>query len=354
MRPSTSVICGGRSSSPRADWGRVSPEPDGRRRRRSRRRASSGEGWHEGPGTPHAEVVALRAAGTAARGATSTAPWSPAITWAGRRRARARSIEAGVARAIVAAGDPNPLVDGRGFDQPARGGHRGRGRRPGGAGPEAERGVRTPRRDGTPVRHPEDGRVARRQDGRRGRVVPLDHGRGGARGRRTACAPRRTRSWSGRAPRSPTIPRSRSATLRLPRPAAAPRRGRRVAAASPADGRVFDGSAPTLVATTDARPRAAVDGVDGRRSRGRSRSSRTGPEASRLPDLLAHLGKRDVQGVLLEGGATLAWSFVRARPDRPGRAVPGAQAGRRRRRARACSWARGSPRSIGRARAPAS
>jgi diaminohydroxyphosphoribosylaminopyrimidine deaminase/5-amino-6-(5-phosphoribosylamino)uracil reductase len=32
-----------------------------------------------------------------------------------------------------------------------------------------------------------------------------------------------------------------------------------------------------------------------------------------LPDLLAHLGKRDVQGVLLEGGATLAWSFVERR-----------------------------------------
>ena len=32
-----------------------------------------------------------------------------------------------------------------------------------------------------------------------------------------------------------------------------------------------------------------------------------------LPDLLAHLGKRDVQGVLLEGGATLAWSFVEQR-----------------------------------------
>ena len=28
---------------------------------------------------------------------------------------------------------------------------------------------------------------------------------------------------------------------------------------------------------------------------------------------MAHLGKRDVQGVLLEGGPTLAWSFVRER-----------------------------------------
>ena len=29
--------------------------------------------------------------------------------------------------------------------------------------------------------------------------------------------------------------------------------------------------------------------------------------------LLQHLGKRDVQGVLVEGGATLAWSLVRDR-----------------------------------------
>ena len=36
---------------------------------------------------------------------------------------------------------------------------------------------------------------------------------------------------------------------------------------------------------------------------------RTGGVALRA--LLDHLGKRDVQGLLVEGGATLAWSFVR-------------------------------------------
>ena len=30
-----------------------------------------------------------------------------------------------------------------------------------------------------------------------------------------------------------------------------------------------------------------------------------------VPEVLAHLGKRDVQSVLVEGGGTLAWSFVR-------------------------------------------
>jgi diaminohydroxyphosphoribosylaminopyrimidine deaminase/5-amino-6-(5-phosphoribosylamino)uracil reductase len=31
----------------------------------------------------------------------------------------------------------------------------------------------------------------------------------------------------------------------------------------------------------------------------------------RLPELMAELGKRDVQSVLVEGGPTLAWSLVR-------------------------------------------
>ena len=77
-----------------------------------------------------------------------------------------------------------------------------------------------------------------------------------------------------------------------------------------ADRQLFGDAAPTLVATTDRAPeerlrawqeagaeivileRDAVGRVD-------------------LVQLLQHLGKRDVQGVLVEGGATLAWSFVR-------------------------------------------
>ena len=36
-----------------------------------------------------------------------------------------------------------------------------------------------------------------------------------------------------------------------------------------------------------------------------------------LTALMADLGKRDVQGVLLEGGPTLAWSAIEERPGRP-------------------------------------
>ena len=50
-------------------WGRVQPNPHGRRRR-ARRRRVVGEGWHAEYGAQHAEPIALAAAGARARGAT--------------------------------------------------------------------------------------------------------------------------------------------------------------------------------------------------------------------------------------------------------------------------------------------
>ena len=96
-------------------WGRVSPNPmvgavvvrDG---------AVVGEGWHEGPGTPHAEVRALAAAGDRARGATArTARSSRATTSAAPPPCTRALIEAGVAAWSSRPRDPNPVVDGRGF-----------------------------------------------------------------------------------------------------------------------------------------------------------------------------------------------------------------------------------------------
>jgi diaminohydroxyphosphoribosylaminopyrimidine deaminase/5-amino-6-(5-phosphoribosylamino)uracil reductase len=76
------------------------------------------------------------------------------------------------------------------------------------------------------------------------------------------------------------------------------------------DGRLFDASAPTLVATTD---RASAGRLAEWRAAGAEvivvgRDVTGGVDLARL---LEHLGKLDVQGVLLEGGATLAWSFIR-------------------------------------------
>jgi diaminohydroxyphosphoribosylaminopyrimidine deaminase / 5-amino-6-(5-phosphoribosylamino)uracil reductase len=75
-----------------------------------------GEGYHRKAGEAHAEIVALRKAGTDARGATlyinlepcchvgKTPPCAPAV------------IEAGVTEVIVGMEDPNPRVSGRGIE----------------------------------------------------------------------------------------------------------------------------------------------------------------------------------------------------------------------------------------------
>ena len=76
-----------------------------------------GRGSHQGPGTAHAEVLALREAGARARGATlyctlepcnhhgRTPPCTPAV------------VASGVARVVVAVRDPNPKVAGGGLER---------------------------------------------------------------------------------------------------------------------------------------------------------------------------------------------------------------------------------------------
>jgi len=75
-----------------------------------------GLGAHQGPGTAHAEIVALGEAGDRARGATLYVTLEP-CNHQGRRPPCAPVVAAsGIARLVVGVRDPNPAVAGGGLD----------------------------------------------------------------------------------------------------------------------------------------------------------------------------------------------------------------------------------------------
>ena len=74
-----------------------------------------GKGFHAKAGEPHAEVMALREAGEKARGATAYVTLEPCSHF-GRTPPCAKGlIEAGVSKVIAAMCDPNPQVAGKGL-----------------------------------------------------------------------------------------------------------------------------------------------------------------------------------------------------------------------------------------------
>lgn len=74
-----------------------------------------GEGWHAEFGGPHAEVMALRAAGERARGATLYVTLEPCCHHGKTPPCTDAIVAAGVARVIVGARDPFPAVNGGGI-----------------------------------------------------------------------------------------------------------------------------------------------------------------------------------------------------------------------------------------------
>jgi diaminohydroxyphosphoribosylaminopyrimidine deaminase/5-amino-6-(5-phosphoribosylamino)uracil reductase len=71
-----------------------------------------GEGWHERKGGPHAEIVALEAAGARARDATLYVTMEPCRHHGGTPPCTTAVLEAGVARVVTGSLDPNPEAGG--------------------------------------------------------------------------------------------------------------------------------------------------------------------------------------------------------------------------------------------------
>jgi diaminohydroxyphosphoribosylaminopyrimidine deaminase / 5-amino-6-(5-phosphoribosylamino)uracil reductase len=71
-----------------------------------------GEGWHERKGGPHAEVVALAAAGERARGATLYVTMEPCTHHGATPPCTDAVLAAGVAKVVAGSLDPNPQARG--------------------------------------------------------------------------------------------------------------------------------------------------------------------------------------------------------------------------------------------------
>lgn len=73
-----------------------------------------GQGWHEQAGSPHAEINALTEAGEAAAGATTYVSLEPCCHQGKTPPCSEALIKAGVTRIVAAMEDPNPQVAGKG------------------------------------------------------------------------------------------------------------------------------------------------------------------------------------------------------------------------------------------------
>jgi diaminohydroxyphosphoribosylaminopyrimidine deaminase/5-amino-6-(5-phosphoribosylamino)uracil reductase len=77
----------------------------------------AGVGWHREAGGAHAEIAALLDAGESARGKTAYVTLEPCNHQGRTPPCTKALIEAGIARVVIASGDPNPRVNGGGRQQ---------------------------------------------------------------------------------------------------------------------------------------------------------------------------------------------------------------------------------------------
>jgi len=76
-----------------------------------------GQGYHKKAGTPHAEINALKKAGSAARGATLYVTLEPCCHYGRTKPCSVEIIKSGIKRVVFAMKDPNPIVGGKGARQ---------------------------------------------------------------------------------------------------------------------------------------------------------------------------------------------------------------------------------------------
>ena len=293
-------------------WGRVSPNPmvgaivvcDGGE--------GVGAGWYEGPrGRPHAGVWALAQAAERARGATLICTLEPCDHHGSTPPCTEALIEAGIAQAVVAAADPNLVVNGRGFQRLRD------------AGIHVQTGLlrsEAHRLNAAFERHITTGLpfvILKSASSLDGKTAAVDGTSKWITSEEARADAQRLRAWADAIVVGSRTILDDDPALTLRDPAFAEARpplrvvvdsGGRV----PADARIFDGSAPTLVATTEHAPAGRVREWE---SVGAEvlvcERDRAGGVS--LQNLVEALGKRDAQGLLVEGGATLAWSFLRDR-----------------------------------------
>ena len=284
-------------ASPNPLVGAVVVAPDG---------STLGEGWHEGPGTAHAEAMALVEAGERARGATLYCTLEPCDHFGRTPPCTQSIIDAGIARAVIASGDPNPIVDGRGAEHLRR------------AGVEVVEGVleaEAVRQNEAYMKHITTGipfvtlKLAATLDGR---IAGADGSSTWITGEESRAQVHRMRAASdailvgaGTALADDPLLTARDPEYRGRPPV------RVVVDATgrvPASQRLLDDDAPTLGAppeesSGDARDAWSAAGAevvvcehDGR--------------GVALGELLEALGKRDIQSLLVEGGSQISGSFV--------------------------------------------
>ena len=274
-----------------------------------------GEGTTEPPGSRHAEIVALEAAGDRARGGTAYVSLEPCAHHGRTPPCTDVLVATGVARVVVALTDPDPRVAGRGLDElRARGITVTLGPEPVAA--EARRSL-------APYLH-------HRRTGRAFCVVKTATSLDG----RTAAADGSSRWITGPAARADAhelradsqavVVGTGTALADRPaltvRDAAAPAvehpplrvlldaRGR-----VPAEGPLFDVAlAPTLVVTTDRAPAAAVDAWHEAGAKVESVPFAIDASGVDLRSVLELLGRLGVLQAMVEGGAALHGSLLAA------------------------------------------